>query len=261
MLLIAAGATAVWLFMTSVFIIALREQDNSIVDIAWGPGFIVNAAVCLAVSGSLSMRQMMVSFLIALWGVRLALHIHTRNQSREGEDFRYRAWRETWGKWFVIRSYGQIFLLQGVVMLVVSAPVFVVNVHPEGTLGLLDVAGIALWVIGFAFEAVGDWQLLRFKRSKRGQGAIMTEGLWSITRHPNYFGEVTLWWGFFLMALGSRYGLYAIISPLTITFLLLRVSGIPMLEKKVVGNPEFEAYKARTSAFFPWFPGKKQADK
>ncbi len=200
-------------------------------------------------------RQILVTVLIFIWGERLAIHIAIRNRGR-GEDFRYAQWRKDWGKAFLIRSFFQIFMLQGVLLLIISYPVILINYSMEKGIKALDVMGLVLWVVGFFFEAVGDYQLLRFKRDKRNRGKIMSRGLWRFTRHPNYFGEAVMWWGIFLMAISVENGWTVIISPLLITLLLLKVSGVIMLEKKYVGNKEFEDYAKRTSGFFPWFPKK-----
>jgi len=251
------AAALVFVYMSSVFLVALKVRDNSIVDVAWGGGFLVVVAAVTGRSGLASGRQILVTALVSVWALRLLLHIHTRNRGRSGEDFRYRKWRETWGRWFVLRSYLQIFMLQGVVMWVVAAPILLVGSRGDRPLGPLDAAGSVVWLVGFLFETVGDWQLLRFKRSPASRGEIMTTGLWRFTRHPNYFGEVVVWWGLFLIALGAPHGWWALISPVTITFLLLRVSGIPMLEAKYEGRADFDRYKATTNAFLPWFPKRQ----
>ncbi|UCF89539.1 MAG: DUF1295 domain-containing protein, partial [bacterium] len=167
---------------------------------------------------------------------------------------RYRKWREEWGSNFLLRSFLQIYLLQGAVILIVVSPVLKVAAEPGRALGLMDAVGALTWMVGFLFESLGDWQLLVFKRDTANKGRIITTGLWRYSRHPNYFGECTLWWGVFLVALGSPGSWWTAISPLTINFLLLYVSGIPMLEKKYEGDPAFEDYKRRTSALIPWFP-------
>jgi steroid 5-alpha reductase family enzyme len=190
-----------------------------------------------------------------VWGTRLTLHIFFRNRGR-GEDFRYAKWRKEWGRRVVPRSFFQIFMLQGVFLVLIALPVVLANGSTGKNLMPLDVAGAAVWLVGFFFESVGDYQLSRFRKNPENRGRIMTGGLWRYTRHPNYFGEAAIWWGIFLIALSVRNGWLGIISPLTITFLLLKVSGIAMLEKKYVGNSEFAAYARRTSAFFPWFPKK-----
>jgi len=257
MKLIPIVVLTVVLYMSSAFIVAMWRRDNSIVDVAWGGGFVLISVLVAALTGLQSGRRILVIGFTLVWGVRLVLHIHARNRHRNGEDFRYRQWRETWGRWFVLRSFLQIFMLQGAVMLVIAAPILVVGLSGNRALGPMVVAGCVLWLIGFFFETVGDWQLLRFKRDPANQGAIMTTGLWRLTRHPNYFGEVVLWWGVFLVTLGAPHGWWALVSPVTITFLLLRVSGIPMLEKKYEGRSDFAHYRARTNAFFPWFPKRR----
>ncbi|MEJ2470034.1 MAG: DUF1295 domain-containing protein [Desulfuromonadales bacterium] len=243
-----------WVFMTLLFPLALWRKDNSLVDIAYGLAFVLVCWTVTARYGIDHPRQVLVLSLITLWGLRLAGHIFLRKRGEEGEDARYRQWRESWGESFVWRSYLQIFLLQGGVIYLVSLPALLVFSRPGGSLGLLDLCGVLIWLIGFAFEAIGDWQLLRFKQDPDNRGRIMQSGLWRYTRHPNYFGEATLWWGIFLIALGAPLGGLAIVSPLLIDVLLLKVSGIPMLEEKYAGNPEFEAYRERTNAFFPGPP-------
>ena len=251
----AAAAVAIFAYMTAVFFIALLFKDNSIVDVAWGLGFILVCLTMLFLKPGFETRHVVVIGLVAVWGLRLATHIFLRNRGR-GEDFRYAKWRRDWGRWFVPRSFLQIFMLQGVFMLMISSPVVLVIDSSRKGLTALDGFGVGLWLFGFLFEAVGDFQLKRFKRNPASKGKIMTSGLWRYTRHPNYFGEAAMWWGVFLIALSVPGGWVGIISPLTISFLLLKVSGVTMLEKKYAGNEEFAAYARRTSAFFPWFPKK-----
>jgi steroid 5-alpha reductase family enzyme len=243
--------------MTTVFLLAMKLQDNSIVDIAYGLGFVLIGWSTYLLYGSGQPRQLLLLLLVSIWGLRLATHIGLRKRSEQGEDSRYRQWRESWGKTFVWRSFLQIFMLQGTVIYMVALPLLLVIAKPGEELGWLDLFGLMIWLVGFIFEAIGDWQLLRFKRNPMNRGRIIQMGLWRFTRHPNYFGEATLWWGVFLIALSSPLGWIAVISPLLIDFLLLKVSGIPMLESKYQGNVEFEAYKNRTNAFFPWIPKPK----
>lgn len=247
---LAATGGAVLAYMTGWFVAARLKERNDIADIAWGTGFILAAAVSLAVAGVWPPRGVLVSTLVVIWGVRLALHIHARNRGR-GEDRRYRQWREEWGRWFVLRSFLQVFMLQGTLLVLVAVPVVVANSLPSPPLNLLDGAGVMIWLFGFGFEAAGDWQLLQFLRNPDNRGKLMATGLWQYTRHPNYFGEVTLWWGIWLITLSVPGGWAAVVGPLTITLLILKVSGIPMLEKGYAGRPDFEDYKRRTNAFFP----------
>jgi steroid 5-alpha reductase family enzyme len=250
-LLITAATISV--YMTCWFIAAQVRGRNDIADVAWGLGFILVAAVSLFAGDAYSPRGMLVSGLVLIWGLRLALHIHSRNRGR-GEDPRYRQWREEWGKWFVLRSFLQVFMLQGMLLLMVAIPVVFANTSPTTPLGWFDLVGLTVWLYGFGFEAIGDWQLLMFIRNPDNSGKLMTGGLWRYTRHPNYFGEVTLWWGIWLMTLSLPGGWLTVVGPLTITILILKVSGIPMLEKPYEDRADFQEYKSHTSAFFPLPP-------
>jgi steroid 5-alpha reductase family enzyme len=246
--LLAAGA--IFCYMTGWFVVSLVAKRNDIADVAWGLGFIFVAWLSY-LFGSQSLHLVVVAVCITIWGLRLAIHIHSRN-SRKKEDYRYAAWRLEWGKWFVVRSYLQVYLLQGVFMFLVLTPVVgMASQHTMMQWQWYHTLGVVVWAVGFVFEAVGDYQLRMFMRNPDNKGKIMRYGLWSCTRHPNYFGEVTLWWGVWMMTLGTPIALWSLIGPLTITYLILFVSGIPMLEKKYEGNAEFEEYKRTTPAFFP----------
>ena len=255
--ILGSAAIAVFIYMTAVFGAALLFRDNSIVDIAWGPGFILVGWVGLLLGQVSGPRQILVTSLVTIWGLRLAVHIFRRKRGG-GEDFRYAKWRRDWGRWFVPRSYLQIFMLQGIFLLIVSWSVLLVNASAPRELGALDLAGAAVWAAGFLFEAVGDAQLEKFKTRPENKGKIMTAGLWRYTRHPNYFGEAVMWWGILLIALSAPSGWTGVVSPFLITFLLLRVSGVTMLEKKYAGNREFAEYARRTSAFFPLPPKREK---
>lgn len=254
------AAVAVWSYMTAFYIAALVRRDNSVADVAWGPGFFLACVAALSGRGDLSARPVIATVLVGAWGFRLAFHIARRNRGK-GEDPRYAKWREDWGKWFIIRSYFQVFILQGFLLLVIASSVVTVNAVENPPLGILDGLGIAIWLVGFLFEVVGDAQLARFKADPANRGKVMDRGLWRYTRHPNYFGEATMWWGLYLLALGVEGGWLTVVSPVTITFLLLRVSGVPMLEKgHMAQRPGYREYVERTNAFFPWFP-KKPVDR
>jgi steroid 5-alpha reductase family enzyme len=257
------AALVIFIFMSGFFLFALMRRRNDIADIIWGIGFIVVAwtsvwsfgAMYDGVSGELNLQMLLVASVVTLWGLRLATHIFIRNYKKE-EDFRYKKWREDWGKWFIPRSYLQIFILQGFLMLLISVPVIALASYGKGTVSFVTLLGLLVWIDGFIFESFGDYQLKKFISNPENKGKIMKSGLWKYTRHPNYYGEVSQWWGVYLMCLPLIWPLsiIAIIGPLTITFLILKVSGIPMLEKKYDDNPEFQEYKKVTNAFFPWFP-------
>jgi steroid 5-alpha reductase family enzyme len=250
------AAVVIFVYVNIVHLIALWKKDNGLMDAAWGMGFILVALFTLGASDGMDARRILLGALVLVWGARLSLHILIRNTGRAGEDFRYRNWRETWGRWFYVRSYFQIYMLQGTVMFFVCVPILLVNARNGGPLGLLDALGVSVWLLGFLFEAVGDFQLLRFMKNPANKGRVMRYGVWRFTRHPNYFGEATLWWGCFLIALNVPSGWWALISPVLINFLLLRVSGVPMLEAKYKDRPEYQEYQRTTRAFFPWFPRK-----
>jgi steroid 5-alpha reductase family enzyme len=240
----------VFAYMVCAFLLALWKRDNSIVDIFWGFGFVLIAWYTLLRVWAFEPAQMLITGLVTVWGLRLSLHILTRKIGKP-EDFRYAQWRKEWGKWFVPRSFFQIFMLQGALMLAISTPIILTNLYFSPASIWFTVAGAAVWIFGFVFEAVGDAQLRKFVKTKK-EGEVMRTGLWKYTRHPNYFGEATMWWGIFVISANWL----AVVSPLTLTFLLLFVSGVPMLEKKYAGNPQWEDYKKKTSVFIPWFPKK-----
>jgi steroid 5-alpha reductase family enzyme len=235
------------------FVVSLIKKRNDVADVAWGLGFILMAWTSFSLSGNYSERSVLVCVLVSIWGLRLAWHIHSRNHGK-AEDYRYLAWRKEWGKWFYLRSYLQIYLLQGLLLFLIAMPIMAINKNYGPPLNWLDFVGLAVWILGFYFEARGDSELARFAKNPANKGKIIQSGLWAYTRHPNYFGEVTLWWGIFIVSLGGTSIIYTLVSPLIITILILFVSGIPMLEKKYSGNKEFEEYKKRTSIFFPFPP-------
>lgn len=246
-------ATVLFIYMTSWFVVSLIKQRNDVADVAWGLGFVLMTWVSFFLSADTGIRGLLVGGLVTVWGCRLAWHIHRRNRGKT-EDYRYRTWREEWGRWFYLRSYAQVYLLQGVLLFSIVLPVLLINHHAGAPLGMLDYIGLGVWAVGFFFESVGDAQLAAFIKNPANAGHLMRTGLWRYTRHPNYFGEVTQWWGIWLMALSVPSGLIGIVGPLTITFLILKVSGIPLLEAKMQQNPEFAAYKRQTSMFIPLPP-------
>lgn len=246
-------ALVVFLYVNLWFLISLIVKRNDIMDVAWGMGFVVLAWYSFYLSTAFHLPAVLVNVLVSIWGIRLAWHIYERN-AKKNEDYRYKKWREEWGRWFFLRSYFQVYILQGFLMSLIALPIVLVNYESMPSINLLTLIGVLIWILGFFFEVVGDLQLARFLRKEENKDKIIQSGLWRYTRHPNYFGEVTCWWGIFLIALSSGGMWLAIIGPLTITFLILKVSGIPMLEKKMAENPDFVEYQKRTSAFFPLPP-------
>ncbi|HEX9935398.1 MAG TPA: DUF1295 domain-containing protein [bacterium] len=250
---LAVSAQVVFIYMTLLFFLALLLKDNSIVDIGWGIGFIVVVWTLTFFHPESFAAKHLIQFFTTLWGTRLAAHIGMRNMGR-GEDFRYAQWRKAWGRAFWWRSYLQVFMLQGLLMLVISLPAIVLFAGGPRPLGRWGGMGAFVFLFGFLFETVADFQLKRFVKDPANRGRLMTSGLWAWSRHPNYFGEAVLWWGLFLVSVDSSNGWLALLSPVTITVLVRWVSGVPLLEKKWAGRPDFEEYKKRVPVFLPFIP-------
>lgn len=241
----------VLVYVTLGYIVALLIKRNDIADVMWGPGIALSAWTATLLSPLLHLEAFIICVLITIWALRLSLHIGVRFFTKKEEDRRYAAWRSEWGKTGVWRSFLQVFLLQGLLMIVVGYGAIHASVFGVDSISVLLLLGALVWLVGFLFETVADAQLKAFLSKQENKGKIMTTGVWSLSRHPNYFGEVTLWWGIWLMVASLSWSVFALISPVMITFLILKVSGIPMLEKGYEGNAEFDEYKKRTSAFFP----------
>lgn len=240
-------------YMTVWYLVGLILKRNDVADIAWGLGFVLLAWISLLIS-DITIRGIIVNVLVSVWGIRLASHIYIRNRNKP-EDYRYQTWRNEWSN-FYLRSYLQIYLLQGLFLYLIALPFLFINNSSVQSFTAVDFIGILVWVIGFCFESVGDSQLKQFVSSPDNKGKIMDRGLWKYSRHPNYFGEVTQWWGIYIITLSLPFGYLTLIGPLTITILILFVSGIPLLEKKREGRADWEKYKSQTSIFFPLPPKK-----
>lgn len=241
---------------TVIWMVSVIRRDASIVDMFWGPGFMVVAVVYAVLGHAHTPRAMLTLVLVAVWGLRLAVYIGWRGRGR-GEDYRYREMREKAGKLFPWLSLVSVFWLQAAILWVVSWPLAAATRGeiPSG-LTWLDGLGTLLWVVGFIFEAGGDLQLARFKADPANRGRVLDAGFWRYTRHPNYFGDACVWWGLTLIALAAGGPLWVLVSPVLMTFLLMRVSGVTLLEKNLQRTkPAYRDYVRRTSAFFPWPPG------
>lgn len=247
-------ALVIFWYMLLLFVTALIRRDNSIADIAWGPGFLLAVLAALWWQRPSGLLPVLVTVLVAVWAIRLAVHVAMRNWGRQ-EDWRYAKWRHDWGEWFVPRTFLQVFLLQGFLLIIVALPVLWINTF-GGRIGWLAVLGALVWLKGFFWETVGDYQLIRFLKNPVNSGKLLQSGLWRYSRHPNYFGEVTQWWGIWLMALFVSGGWLTVFGPLLITFLIMKVSGVPLLEQWRKDEPAFKEYARRTNALIPWFPKK-----
>jgi steroid 5-alpha reductase family enzyme len=251
---LAVGLAVALAFMVILWLISLPLSNSSIVDVAWGPGFLLQAVVYFNLSpDGWAPRKILLLALVAVWSTRLAVHIATRNAGK-GEDFRYAAWRKEAGAAWWWRSLFKVFILQGLLGWFIGMPLLAAQAGTARGWTTLDGIAVALWVIGFVFEAGGDWQLRRFLGDPANRGRSMTRGLWRYTRHPNYFGDATQWWGFFLIAAAAG-GWWSLLSPVAMTFLIWRVSGVGMLEQTIAQRrPDYADYMRTTPAFIPWFP-------
>mgnify|MGYP001063089185 CR=1 FL=1 len=249
-LIILALITLLWIW--SIFI-----KNVSIVDIFWGFGFVVVNAFYVFMSGELNDRKILILILVTIWGLRLTFYLAYRNIGK-GEDFRYQEFRRTYGPkrywWF---SFFQVFLLQGALIMIVSLPLLGISSSAStGALNALDYLGMLVWLVGFTFEAGGDFQLARFKSNDKNKGKVLQTGFWKYTRHPNYFGDAAVWWAYaiFSVAAGSY---WQIIGSVVMTILIIKVSGVSLLERTLKDTkPKYRDYIQKTSSFFPWFPKK-----
>lgn len=246
----------IFIYMCAWFIVAVYRKNNAVVDVAWGLGFVLVAWSVLLLTTSNLPRQLIVTALVTVWGLRLSIYLAVRNWNRP-EDFRYQELRKRWAPNVMLNSFLRVFMLQGAAMFVIAIPIMIVNSSYSSALNPLDYVGTAIWLLGICFETVADLQMRKFKQKPEHKGHIIQSGLWKYSRHPNYFGESLIWWGIFIISLSVTGAWWGVISPLFITFSLLKVSGVPMLEAKYKDNKEFQAYAKRTNVFIPWFP--KQA--
>ncbi len=234
------------------WLISAIKRDVSIVDSLWSLLFLLAAVAYALVLPQPGARATLVLALVGLWAIRLSAYITWRNWG-EPEDRRYQAIRRNNEPGFRFKSLYIVFGLQGALAWIISLPLLAA-IASERPFSLLDYAGIALWIVGITFEATADHQLARFKARPESKGKVMDQGLWRYSRHPNYFGNFCIWWGFYLIALAAG-GWWAIVSPLLMSFLLLRVSGVALLEEDIgERRPGYRDYVARTNAFFPGPP-------
>lgn len=247
----------IMLLMTTLWIVSIYLKNVSIVDLFWGFGFVVSALFYYLNIENISTRKMLLLVMVAIWGLRLSIYLAWRNIGK-GEDFRYAQFRKNYGEhryWWI--SFFQTFLLQGVLMWLISAPLLGAMYYSEGnSLGILDFIGITFWIIGISFEAGGDFQLAKFKSNPDNKGKVLNTGFWRYTRHPNYFGDSSVWWGYGFICLAA--GSYIPgLGSLLMTALIIKVTGVTLLEKSLKNTkPQYREYIEKTSAFIPWFPKK-----
>lgn len=245
-------ALALWGYMSAAYLVSVQIDRNDLADVVWGTGFVVLAWLAFFIAGRPD-HALLVNSLVSIWGLRLSWHIYRRWHGKP-EDFRYLQWRMEW-KNFRLRSYFQVFMLQGLFLYIIAIPVLWINLSEPSGGSWWFWTGALVWLSGFLFEAIADRQLEVFRSGTENKGKILQTGLWRYSRHPNYFGEAVQWWGIFVIALAFPNGWITVVSPLLISYLLRFVSGVPMLERKYRDHPAFQEYAKRTSPFIPLPPG------
>ncbi|MFX1375783.1 MAG: DUF1295 domain-containing protein [Promethearchaeota archaeon] len=256
------------LYLIIAFFVGTIKKNNGLMDIFYGPGYFVVALSSLILNiiftNKVNIRQIIVTILVFIWAMRLAIYVFIRNRGKP-EDYRYLAMRKRWKTNIVLKSFIQVYIFQGIVIFVVSFPVWFINISSVPSIeSIFDIIGISLligmiiWLIGFLFETIGDYTLYKFLQKPENKGEVMDRGVWKLSQHPNYFGEVTQWWGIYIIALAAPFGFITIIGPIFITYMIIKVSGIRLLDKRFEANDKYAEYKKRTSVFFPWFPKKER---
>lgn len=242
------------IMMTLLWVVSVIVKNVSIVDLFWGLGFVLIGGFYFLKTEGSEIRRIIILILVAIWGLRLSFYLAWRNIG-EGEDYRYKEFRKKYGKKYWWVSYFQTFLLQGVLMWLISSPLLGAQYFGRNVpFGIIDITGILFWVIGFFFETTGDFQLARFKSDPANKGKVMAAGLWKYTRHPNYFGDSSVWWGFGILCISA--GAYLpVLGSVLMTFIIIKISGVGLLEKDLKSKkPGYKEYSEKTSAFIPWFP-------
>ena len=247
----------IWVLVTLLWLWSVLIKNVSIVDIFWGFGFVIVNAFYVFNIETINPRNILLLILVSIWGLRLTIYLAVRNIGK-GEDYRYQQFRKDYGEnrywWF---SYFQVFLLQGILILIVSLPLIGVrSSETSPDLFWLDYAAIVVWIIGFSFEAGGDYQLYKFKKNNKNKGKLLNTGFWRYTRHPNYFGDSAVWWSYALFSIAAG-AYWQVIGAVIMTLLIIKVSGVALLEKTLNNSkPKYKEYIENTNAFFPWFTKK-----
>ncbi|MGB5909906.1 MAG: DUF1295 domain-containing protein [Promethearchaeia archaeon] len=268
LLIIGYSAIALFIYIFIAFIVGTIKKNNGIMDIFYGPAYFVVSITSLILNiiltSTFCIRQVIATTLVLFWAIRLATYVYIRNRGKP-EDYRYKAMRERWKTNIALKSFFKVYLFQGIIVFLVDIPVWFTNISENPpAVSLLDFGGITLWLgaiiwlIGFLFETIADFSLYKFLQEPANQGKIMTKSVWKYSMHPNYFGEVTQWWGLFIIALAVPFGFLTFIGPAYITFQIIKVSGVKLLDKRFEGNEEYAAYKRKTSSFIPWFSKKEK---
>lgn len=248
MTILALGIIIIFIYLTCMVILAQFKGDTSIANFTWGGGVMLVALYTFFTISNFLPRQIMATCLLVIWASRLIIYVYRRYT---GTDPRFTSWKWQGIKAFGINCvwvYGQFFMIA-----IMSAPIIMINNKPVPGITLLDVIGLCLWIFGFCYESISDYQLSQFRKKPSNKNHVMQAGLWKYSRHPNYFGEIMMWWSLYIIALSVPQGWITLIAPCMITFLLVFVTGVPLMENALKNNAEYQEYKKRTSMLIPWF--------
>lgn len=246
-LLLLSFATTIFVEIIA-FLISLKIKKYAIIDTFWGLGFIAVAVVSLFYQGTFFPEQILTTIMVGFWGIRLAIHLYYR-LAKKGEDWRYKQMIGKYKTNRYLQIFFRVFLSQALLMFFISLPIVFINSKELGSFYFLELTGVIVWSLGFLTETIADYQLAKFKLSQKT--GILKTGLWKYSRHPNYLGEIFCWWGIFIIALGAPYGFVSIIGPIFITYLIIYVSGIPLLEEKLKQKRGYKRYTRNTGMLFP----------
>ena len=257
--IIAINLAAVITMMFIGWLFSIVKRNVNVVDSLWGLGFVLIAWLTFFLAEGFLARKLLIALMVSFWGIRLSIYLTWRNWAKS-EDARYGSWRTQIGKKFWYISLFKVFLLQALFMWVIAlGPQYGQVAQQPGHLTWLDALGFMIWLTGFVYESLSDWQLARFKADLANRGKVMNRGLWAYSRHPNYFGEFLVWWGLFMVTLNTPLGWWTIGSPLIVTLVLLKMTGIPLTERAITNTrPGYKRYIRETNAFIPWFRQRKE---
>lgn len=245
------GIILIFCYMNFIFILSYNKKDDQLIHIAWPIGIFFISLLYLVLLKGFHFRQLFVTALIFIWALRLTIYLVIKSNS-SFVDFRFQK-KTSWGKFWRLRSYLQIYLFNAILMFGISYPLMLFEDHSYNPISILDFAGLLLWIIGILFESIADYQKAQFKSNPQNHNKVCTEGFWRISRHPNYFGECCIWWGIFLLMLNVKDYSIIIYSPLCISLQLFFINGIFSIERSKKELLDFQLYKKQTSIFFPWF--------
>lgn len=260
--MLTIGLIVILIYLLIMLVAVTLKKDHSLANFTWGGGVVLLTLLTFFFSQLYLARHILITALICLWGLRLTIYFYIR--LKPGPNPKYLNWQNKWGNFIVFLISLSWIFGQSILLFIMSTPSIVINLSTKPGLNWLDIAATITWLIGFYFETVGDYQLYQFmknpsnksdkSRSDKSRNKILNTGLWRYSRHPNYFGEIVMWWSVYLIAISVSYGIFTIIAPLTITILLRYITGVPAIENQMSDNPKYQKYQKTTNMLIPWWP-------